>query len=76
MLRNMTNVEMSTALSWQNWGEFSGYSHEYDERGSFYRQWWLAAERTMIFITYRCNSGVQDAEIEAVETIVRSLESR
>lgn len=73
LLRNMTNVDMSTALSWQNWGEFSGYVHEYDERGSFYRQWWLARERTLIFITYRCDTGLQGADIELVDAMVRSL---
>jgi len=53
ILRNMTNVESSTTLSWQKWGDYSGYQHDYSEGGSFYRQWWLTHEMTIILIVYK-----------------------
>ena len=45
ILRNMTNLDSSIPLTWQNWGDYSGYQYDYLERGSFYRQWWLAGSR-------------------------------
>ena len=73
ILRNMTNVDSSKALTWQNWGDYSGYQYDYIERGSFYRQWWLTNERTFIFITYTCNAESKDIEIDEINRTVSSL---
>ncbi len=73
ILRNMTNLESSIPLTWQNWGDYSGYQYDYLERGSFYRQWWLANERTIIFITYQCDPESKDIETEEIDRIVRSI---
>ena len=73
MLRNMTNVDSSTPLTWQNWGDYSGYQYDYLERGSFYRQWWLASERTILFITYQCDPQSKDIETDEVDKIVQSI---
>ncbi len=73
ILRNMTNVEWSTPLIWQNWGDCSGYQYDYSERGSFYRQWWLANERTIIFIVYDSNTESKDIEIDEINKIVDSI---
>ena len=73
ILRNMTNVDSSKPLTWQNWGDYSGYQYNYLERGSFYRQWWLANERTIIFITYKCNAESKDIEIDEINKIVNSI---
>jgi len=73
ILRNMTNVNWLTPLIWQNWGDYSGYQYDYLERGSFYRQWWLANERTIIFITYQCDPESKDIETEEIDKIVRSI---
>ena len=72
-LRNMTNVELSIPLTWQNWGDYSGYQYDYLERGSFYRQWWLTNERTILFITYQCDPESKDIETEEIDNIVRSI---
>ena len=72
-LRNMTNVDASIPLTWQKWGDYSGYQYDYLERGSFYRQWWLTNERTMIFVTYQHNSESQDDNTEQIDNIVRSI---
>ena len=73
ILRNMTNLESSTPLTWQNWGDYSGYQYDYLERGSFYRLWWLASERTILFITYECDPESKDIETEEIDKIVRSI---
>ncbi len=73
ILRNMTNVEWSTPLIWQNWGDHSGYQYDYLERGSFYRQWWLVNERTIIFFVYKNNTESRDIEIDEINKIVDSI---
>ncbi len=75
-LRNMTNVEWSTPLIWQNWGDYSGYQHDYLESGSFYRQWWLVNERTLLFITYSCNPESKDIESDEIDKLVNSIRAR
>ena len=72
-LRNMTNVDASTPLTWQKWGDYSGYQYDYLERGSFYRQWWLVNERAMMFITYKCDPESKDSDTEEIDKIVRSI---
>ena len=73
ILRNMTNVDSSTLLTWQNWGDYSGYQYDYSERGSFFRQWWLASETTIMFIVYESDTESRDAEIDEIDKIVNSL---
>lgn len=73
ILRNMTNVDSSKSLAWQNWGDYSGYQYDYLESDSFYRQWWLANERTIIFITYTCPAESKDNEIDQINKFVNSL---
>jgi len=72
-LRNMTNVEWSTPLAWNNWGENSGYQYDYSDRGSFYRQWWLANETGIIFFVYESNTESKDIEIDEINKIVESI---
>ncbi len=72
-LWNITNVEWSTPLIWQNWGDYSGYQYDYLERGSFYRQWWLVNERTLIFITYNSDPESKDIETDEIDKIVNSI---
>ena len=72
-LRNMTNVELSTPLVWQNWGDNSGYQYDFSERASFYRQWWLANENGIIFIVYNSNNESNDIEIDEINKVVNSI---
>ena len=73
ILRNMTNVDSSMTLDWRNWGDYSGYQFDYLERGSFYRQWWLAHGRTVIFIVYDSHTEIDDTEIDEINRIVNSI---
>jgi hypothetical protein len=72
-LRLLTNVDSSTALVWREWGDFSGYQHNYVERESFFKQWWLLNEKTMLLITYESDAGELQIEIETVEEMVTSI---
>ena len=72
-LRLITNVDRLTPLGWQDWGNFSGYQYDYAERGSFFRQWWLVNQRTMIFVVYESSIEIEESDIEAVDRIVKSL---
>ncbi len=72
-LRNITNVEWSTPLDWQIWGDNSGYQYDYWERGSFYRQWWLVNDRTIIFFVYKSSTESRDIEIDEINKIVNSI---
>jgi hypothetical protein len=73
MLRKLTNLESSIALDWRQWGDYRGFQYSYFERGSFYRQWWLANQGTIIFITYQCDPESSNIETEAVEKMIRSI---
>jgi hypothetical protein len=73
ILRNMTNVESPTTLAWRKWGDYSGYQYDYAEGGSFYRQWWLTNERTIIFIVYESNIESRNIEIDEINKMVNSI---
>ena len=73
ILRNMTNVEWSTPLVWQDWGDNSGYQYDHSDRDSFYRQWWLANETGIIFIVYQSNTESINIEIDEINEIVNSI---
>ena len=72
-LRNLANVGPSTPLAWKRWGDYAGYQHNYTENRVFYRQWWIANDRTILFITYQCDPGSRDIETEKIDKIVHSL---
>jgi hypothetical protein len=72
-LRNMTNVDPSTSLIWQDWGDLSGYQHDYAEGGSFFRQWWLVNQRTLIFVVYESSVELVDTDIDEIDRIVDSM---
>jgi hypothetical protein len=72
-LRNLTNVDRSTPLTLQDWGDFSGYQYDYAERGSFFRQWWLVNQRTMMFIVYESRVELDDALGDEIDRVVNSI---
>jgi hypothetical protein len=72
-LRNMTNVDTSTTLNWQHWGDYSGFQYDYSEMGSFYRQWWIANERAILFIVYDSTTESREIEIDEINKIVNSI---
>lgn len=51
-IRNMTNVDLSIDLSWQQWGELSGYQYDYSSEGKFYRQWWLTQQNNILLVVF------------------------
>lgn len=73
VLRNLTNVPFATPLTLQRWGAFSGYQLDYVEGASFYRQWWLADDRAVVFVTYQSSVETSEDATDAVDAMVRSL---
>ena len=73
ILRNLTNIDSSIPLAWQNWGDYSGYQYDYSEGDSFYRQWWIVNDRTIIFIVYDSNTESGDFEIDEINKVVHSI---
>jgi hypothetical protein len=69
----MTNVDYSEQLAWESWGDFSGYQYRYAESDSFYHQWWLTDEKTIVFFVYSAEVEPNQAEENEIKTIVRSL---
>lgn len=74
-LRNMSNVERSTTLSWKKWGDYSGYQHDYVEGNIFYRQWWIANEYGVIIIVYNSDTESLDVEVAEINKIVNSIKT-
>jgi hypothetical protein len=72
-LRNMTNVPIETQLTPERWGDYAGFQLDYVEGASFYRQWWLANDSTLVLITYQCDAGMSDLETDAIDRMVASL---
>ena len=72
-LRNMTNVDAATPLTWQHWGDYSGYQYDYLENGALYRQWWLVNGRTLMFITYQTHPESKDLDTADIDRMIRSL---
>jgi hypothetical protein len=75
-LRNMTNVDASIPLTWKKWGDYFGYQYDYPEKGSFYRQWWLVNERTMMLVTYQSDLEPKDSDNNEIDRIVRSITAK
>lgn len=73
ILRNLTNVDLSTPLTWQDWGDYSGYQYDYSEGDTFYRQWWLVNERTIMLIVYDSDTESTDIENDEINKIVNSI---
>jgi hypothetical protein len=73
VLRNLTNLPLTIPLTLQRWGDFSGYQHDYVEGASFLRQWWLANDSVVIFVTYKCSVEMRELETDAIDAMVSSL---
>ena len=57
-------------------GLFAGLCTTQDTDGLRWRKWWLARDRTLIFATYNGPLLGADAEIQAAEGLLRTLELR
>ena len=74
-LREMTNVDWSKQLDWESWGDFAGYQHNYFEKGSFHRQWWLTDGKTIVLFIHSSRVESKPAEKSEIDKIVRSIKS-
>ncbi len=75
-LRNMTNVDLSAPLTWQQWGDYAGYQYDYAEGDSFFRQWWLARDAEVLLVVYTSNAISDDVEIDVINRMVNSISAK
>ena len=72
-LRSMTNVDARIRLTWQQWGDFAGYQYAYEEQGSYYLQWFLVNEKTLLLVTYQGDPITKDSVTTDLAPMIRSL---
>jgi hypothetical protein len=56
-------------------GDFRGLSAAYEEAGTQWRAWWLAAGSVLLYATYNGTKGTATRDAEVVDRIVNSLRS-
>ena len=54
-------------------GEFEGFSFDYEVEGEYCRELYLMYDTLMLFVTYICDAGDDDKEEDLVEFILESL---
>jgi hypothetical protein len=57
-------------------GLFTGLCNTHDAEGLRWKKWWLARDRTLIFVTYNGPVRSADGEIRATEKLLKTLELR
>jgi hypothetical protein len=57
-------------------GQFDGLCNTHDTEGLRWTKWWLARDRTLIFVTYNGPLRSADSEIQAAEELLKTLEVR
>jgi hypothetical protein len=67
------DAETQTHLREKAWGDFSGFQLVYSEDDTFWRKWWLAKGRTLLFVTYNCELTKKDDEKAEINQMVESL---
>ncbi|HEY0635897.1 MAG TPA: hypothetical protein VGE00_10990 [Gammaproteobacteria bacterium] len=55
-------------------GELQGLFFSYEEEGTAWREWYLAAGRCLFFVSYDCATGEAASEAAAVNAIIARLE--
>jgi len=54
-------------------GEHSGFYFSYEEEGTVWREWYLAAGYCVFFVSYDCAQGDESKEAAEVDAIVAGL---
>lgn len=57
-------------------GQFVAVCNTHETEGLRWKKWWLARNRTLIFVTYNGPSRSADSEIQAAEELLKTLEVR
>jgi hypothetical protein len=51
----------------------SGLYAEYEEAGSYWREWWLKGKSVLVFVTYNVAPEDKDSESAAIDALISSL---
>ena len=55
-------------------GNYAGLFFCYEEEGTAWREWYLAADNCLFFVSYDVPAGQEAAELAEVEQIVATLQ--
>ena len=66
----------TTGLESVSFNDFSGFHQSYTTPEEHWRQWFLRAWSTGLFITYNCDAQDRGVEDGAIEQILSSLKGR
>jgi hypothetical protein len=74
-LANLAEIKTDeqAGTAWQSWGDYSGYQLIYSEEKVFWRKWFLASGKSLVFITYNCDIKDKDKELALVDEMVESI---
>jgi hypothetical protein len=67
------DAQIQKHLGERKWGDFEGLQLVYSADDTFWRKWWLAAGKTMVFVTYNCELKDQGVEREVINAMVSSM---
>lgn len=77
-LLEIAREQAEQALPWQaaSLGDFNGWYAQWQLEGDALREWYVACEQTLLFITYSCDqdhAGLDDAAVDALlDTLCRT----
>jgi hypothetical protein len=69
----LSRVPEGTPTIQANLPYFKGIQAEYVRDGIFWREWWLRSANTTLYVTYNTREMHEHAEVEIVDSIVRTL---
>lgn len=70
------DAEAQRHLKENVWGDFAGFHLAYSEDDAYWRMWWLASGRTLLFLTYNCDLARKDDEKKDIDQMVGSLRAK
>ena len=68
-----SRVPCEVSLQQCRFGEFSGFTARYQKGGYVWQEWWQRCGHLMVYSTYNVLAGEEDAEHDAVSSILASL---
>lgn len=68
------HIDAEAEMEQVEFGPFDGLSICYETEGDYWCEWYLRADRILLFITYNCPLDLEDAQDDVVESILESLQ--
>ena len=74
-LRTIAEAESVTALTWKTLtlGDFKGVVSDFVEEGAAVREWYIAHQSLLLYITYSCDEENRGMDDSAVDQLLDTL---